>query len=343
MVALLSIALPGLGQWYLKRKRFALISFTVVTSLLVYGAIQTFSYNGNTIQGLSCLLVGIATWVGVLFHSFFAGRKADQLVSRDGRQACKDPFLAIFLSYLLPGLGQIYVRDYLNGIAFIALFGATKLLLVSDLAGWVILGLSGLSSYFAARRVNDIAPEYFNVIMAVIISFYGIAFFKAGMITVLKTDFYTYEDSVGPSMEPTMPYSSVCLVNVQATKHLQRGDIVSCEEPGVGKVGKRLVAFGGETVEIKQGGVYVNGKRLTTPPFDTLIYISDSETVFGKDGNPFRVPKGSVYVLGDNSRNSEDSRYVGPVGLSQVYGVVYKIIFPFKYIRLLLPPSTRVK
>jgi signal peptidase I len=69
----------------------------------------------------------------------------------------------------------------------------------------------------------------------------------------------------------------------------------------------------GETVEIRDGKVWVDGGALVEP------YIK--EPTYGQFG-PVRVPRGKIFVLGDNRNNSQDSRYqdVGLVSLKSVIG-----------------------
>ena len=68
---------------------------------------------------------------------------------------------------------------------------------------------------------------------------------------------------------------------------------------------KRVIAVGGDTVEMQQGKVFVNGKQLN----ETYIYHNDPK---GKNISDYRkvvVPKDTIFVLGDNRNNSKDSRY----------------------------------
>ena len=80
-----------------------------------------------------------------------------------------------------------------------------------------------------------------------------------------------------------------------------RGDIVVLPDPANPGdfLVKRLVAFGGDTVEIARGGLLVNGHPITEP------YVTQAANEkFG----PVTVPQGEVFLLGDNRNNSEDSR-----------------------------------
>jgi signal peptidase I len=77
---------------------------------------------------------------------------------------------------------------------------------------------------------------------------------------------------------------------------------------------KRVIAVGGQTVDIKDHAVWVDGKKLDEPYTHGLP--SDPGTV----PLPFTVPAGYVWMMGDNRTNSGDSRYFGPVPASKLQG-----------------------
>ena len=79
---------------------------------------------------------------------------------------------------------------------------------------------------------------------------------------------------------------------------------------------KRVVALGGQTVDLKDGAVYVDGQALDEP------YTHDKPTMPLNPAitYPFTVPDGDLWLMGDNRPNSGDSREIGPVALSAVKG-----------------------
>ena len=86
---------------------------------------------------------------------------------------------------------------------------------------------------------------------------------------------------------------------------------------------KRLIAKGGDTVEIRGGDVYLNGEELTGEKFDRH-YWAEGDYGVGK----IEVPEGKYYALGDNSSNSFDSRFWGFVDSSSLIGEPFLRVWP---------------
>jgi len=86
---------------------------------------------------------------------------------------------------------------------------------------------------------------------------------------------------------------------------------------------KRVVALGGDTVAIRDGHVIRNGRRAAEP------FAADCGGGDGCDfAEPITIPRGSVYVLGDNRGASLDSRFWGPVPVSWVIGQARAAYWP---------------
>lgn len=129
-----------------------------------------------------------------------------------------------------------------------------------------------------------------------------------------------------------IPLTDIRLPKVRAPKP---GDIVVFTSP-VEKnkfLVKRFIADGGESVQIKDGGVYVDGKRLDNEPMKDFFYYSRGE--YGQEDKTVEVPEGYFYVLGDNSPNSMDSRYWGFIPERNLVGKAFIIHWPLGRIRLI--------
>ncbi len=125
------------------------------------------------------------------------------------------------------------------------------------------------------------------------------------------------------SMRPTLMEGDKLFVNkfIYRFHPPQRGDILVFKYPGDRKKDfiKRLVAREGETVELKDGKILVDGKILDDPKSFRKFYYYNHDP-FGGPNEKIKVPQDSLYVLGDNSANSTDSRFWGFVPKKNVLG-----------------------
>jgi signal peptidase I len=96
---------------------------------------------------------------------------------------------------------------------------------------------------------------------------------------------------------------------------------------------KRLIAFGGETVEIKEGKIFINGRLIDEPRIRNTYYYNRGD--FGEAGKKIVVPEHHYFVLGDNSMSSHDSRYWGFVPEEYVIGRAEFIFWPFSRLRVI--------
>jgi signal peptidase I len=113
----------------------------------------------------------------------------------------------------------------------------------------------------------------------------------------------------------------------------QRGDIIVFVYPEDKKRDfiKRLIAFGGETIEIRGGNIYINGQMVQDPEIKNIYYYNRGD--YGSENLSVEVPIGHVFVLGDNSGSSHDSRYWGFVPQKNIVGRAEFIYWPLKRMR----------
>ena len=115
----------------------------------------------------------------------------------------------------------------------------------------------------------------------------------------------------------------------------QRWDIVVFVYPGEPKKDfiKRLIAKEGETIEIKNGDIYINGELVEDEKSKNIYYYNRGD--YGGSKQKVQVPQGYYYVMGDNSGSSHDSRFWGFVPEEKIIGKAEIIYWPLNRIRVI--------
>ncbi len=140
------------------------------------------------------------------------------------------------------------------------------------------------------------------------------------------------------SMEPTLTDGNrVAVYKLGYRLHdVNRGDVVVFKSPDSGPdvndLIKRVVALEGETFEIRDAVVHINGERIDEP------YLRVGEVTLPKTPIPgclneaepqmCVVPDGKVLVLGDSREGSRDGRFFGPVDIDDIVGRAFVKIWP---------------
>lgn len=133
------------------------------------------------------------------------------------------------------------------------------------------------------------------------------------------------------SMSPTLEVGDRVLVNKLSYRlhDVHRGDIVVFSRPQGTESGpddnikdliKRVVAVGGDTIEARDGRVYINDELIDEPylPAGTRTDDLARQT----------VPAGKVFVMGDNRTDSQDSRVFGPIDEDTIVGRAFVKVLP---------------
>jgi len=183
------------------------------------------------------------------------------------------------------------------------------------------------------------------------------------------------------SMKPSILEGELVFVNKLAydlkvpftTVHLStwanpvRGDVVVFYSPVDGtRLVKRVVGLPGDTVQLKNDVLYLNGVPQQYSPADSAPFRHDvfedahpvvaiehleacDHYVMGLPGRqalrnfgPFLVPPNQYFMMGDSRDNSADSRYIGPVPREKIIGRVPRVILSFDPSRYYLPRPQRI-
>jgi len=92
---------------------------------------------------------------------------------------------------------------------------------------------------------------------------------------------------------------------------------------------KRVVGLPGEEIEIENGQIYVNGRLAMKPKaLQEIAYVGKSLPAFG-GAQKIKVPSGMYFVLGDNTYNSQDSRFWGFLPEKNIRGHAFLVFFPW--------------
>ena len=148
------------------------------------------------------------------------------------------------------------------------------------------------------------------------------------------------------SMEHTLEPDQYVLVDKLTPRFdtYKRGDIVVFNPPEnwVQQQGqpyiKRVIGVAGDTVELKDGSVYLNGTKLIEP----YVYPDEdgkpqpTEDLIG--ASKWVVPQGELFLMGDHRANSADSREFGPVDVNAVIGRAWLRYWPIDTFSIIQTP-----
>ena len=134
------------------------------------------------------------------------------------------------------------------------------------------------------------------------------------VLFVLILSFFKFSVVDGDSMTNTLKDKDLLLIF--NSKDVKYKDIVAIESESLNKLlCKRVIGVAGDTVEVKEGVLTLNAEKVSEP------YIREQKWGAGVDIK-VTVPKGKLFVMGDNRNNSFDSRDLGLLNVDDVLGVL---------------------
>ncbi|AKG04713.1 MULTISPECIES: signal peptidase I [Salimicrobium] len=165
----------------------------------------------------------------------------------------------------------------------------------------------------AAKQKNEWLEWGKAILVAVVLAF------------IIRNFLFATSIVEGASMDPTLENGERVVFN-KVVYHLDEpefNDIVIIERPEKSYV-KRVIGEPGDTVEVKNHELFVNGEK------QKQNYLDQSSIQATRDYGPIKVPDGKYFVMGDNRAVSKDSRNgLGMIEEEEIIGRTELVIFPF--------------
>ena len=244
----------------------------------------------------------------------------------------RKPSTAINLSLFLPGLGQVYCgalgRGLLHLCVLTALIAVVIFLLATQSASpktifitFAILTIIPTAySAWDARRLALASREDYRLKDYNRVSVYVALIFLTlplliGLALSVRENFLHIFAMTGSSMSPTFDEGERAFVRKDSyrDREPEHNDLVAFLNPGNRRQTwlKRVIALPGDTLEMKEGIVHLNGAAI-----QEVSGVQPDKTNLP----PITIPDHHCYVLGDNRADSRDSRHIGPVPMIALVG-----------------------
>ncbi len=244
----------------------------------------------------------------------------------------RHPFLAAIATFGAFGLGQLYNgKPKKAAVAYFLWLGTVIFTIAAPLSsslGWLLAAVSLpvltgsmviIDAVRGARAQQEVTLHRYNrwYVYLGIILILGLLVNRIGANLALSS-MRAYRIPT-QSMSPTLELGDHVIADMKAyqTKEPQRGDLIIFKYPVIESAPyvKRLIGLPGETIEIRNRMVYVNGN----PLIERHVQYTNPDSI-SKHYGPYNLGQGEYFVLGDNRDNSQDSRYWGPVKKSLILG-----------------------
>jgi signal peptidase I len=256
-------------------------------------------------------------------------------------------WLAGLLSFLVPGLGQAYNGQvtkglFLNfllttwsGLLFSLIYYIIKhpmpgfglallsLLFFTNLSAYLLIIIESIRTAWKADKEHALKP--YNKWYIYLVTILVVLYISSSVALIVRENIIKAYKIPSGSMQPTLEPGDHIISNQLYYRYNDpgHGDIIIFKNPRDENQDfvKRIAGCPGDTIEIKDNQLFLNGKKSDEP---YALYAKGEPSVnFG----PFVVPENEYFVLGDNRNNAFDSRAFGTIKRHTIEGKVMFIYF----------------
>lgn len=287
----------------------------------------------------------------------------------------RKPWVAVFLSLVMVGLGHVYCGSILSGIVIMAVMAVFSLACMvgmmlqsaSILPFFAVMwGVNLLVTVFViidvyrrARRTRyDYKRKDYNHWVIYLALVWIASAGTLGYTAIVKKNICNAFRITANSMAPTISFGDRALASIMAytRNDPQHGDVVLFKDPKNRRIHniKRIIALAGDTLEVRNGQLLINGQALkrewarketilidkknvegdifweTNDNARYQVFISEQTAEIWQNFGPVTVPPYHCFVMGDNRNWSNDSRAYGTLSLGAIKGKFHAIYWPYE-------------
>ncbi len=281
-----------------------------------------------------------------LFDAYKSAVNRNDLSFEAIRKSNKDPWKAVFFTRIIPGIGHIYIGKRFIGVFIITVWlslffwepesEALILAILIAVANTVVFTAIAYHAYISSPIKREPSKKAIIIIciLSIIVPLFVIPIAAVNRAYIAESRYVASN-----AMLPTLQLNDRLIIN-KWDYHFQspqRKDIliflvtdtIRAQSPTIKATDvflQRLVGLPGETVEVKQGKVFINNQPLQEDYIlEPIEYQFDAKT----------IPPNSYFVLGDSRNNSFDSHIWGFLPKANIIGKAAKIYFPFERMGIL--------
>ncbi len=155
---------------------------------------------------------------------------------------------------------------------------------------------------------------------------------------IIRTFLFAPFQVDGDSMLPNFTHKERLIANeiIYDITSPKRGDVIIFHFDEQRDYIKRIIGVPGDTIEMKSDQLYVNGEPIDEPYLTSVKNdLHNLGMVLTEDFGPITVEEKHLFVLGDNRKNSKDSRMIGQISFEQVVGRADVVFWPLNSFRII--------